>query len=242
MLGPDGLPVQVGPEILDAATFAAVQAELDRRRKASARDRSGRSRRASLLLGVGFCECGAPLTAGTTSTGKRRYACTESRKFGEAKCRIVQSVDGERLDEIAERRFLGLVGRLPVVEVVTVPGEDHTAEIRELRASLERLDEAWRVGAFEADPGTYADMRRGIQRRLQDLESRPATGPTAIERETGETFAHAWARASTETRRELMQSAGFRVYVGPARGRGRHADTEGRCSFAVGVGTVEEFD
>nr|WP_166462952.1 recombinase family protein [Amycolatopsis acidicola] len=242
VLGPDGAPVKRGPELLDAATFQALQEELDRRKAELPERRATRSPRASLLLNVAFCECGGRLVAGVTGHGGRRYACIESRAVKPDRCRIVQTVNAGPLEDYARREFLAVMGSQPVVEVILTPGVDYSAEIREARSSLERLDEAFTAGAYEGDVDTFTTLRRGIRSRIDRLEAEPARPPTTEVRETGRTFAELWAVGSTADRRDLMLRAGFRVEVGPARGRGRYARIEERFTPVWGPPEQETFD
>jgi len=190
VLGDDGLPVQIGPEILSAGEWEAVLAELDSRSRPGA----VRSRRGSApLYGVVFCSCGSRMLGGRNRRGERRYQCARTFRVGGVSptpdCRNVLA---EPVEEYATEHFLTLFGPRRVVEYVPVPGQSYAAEIRELRASLDRLDAAFRAGAFDGDAESYASMRRGLRSKIDELGARPTSPPRVEVRDLGVTYGMMW--------------------------------------------------
>lgn len=244
-MGDDGLPVQIGPEILSAGEWEAVLAELDSRSRPGA----VRSRRGSApLYGVVFCSCGSRMLGGRNRRGERRYQCARTfRVGGVSPTPDCGNVLAEPVEEYATKHFLTLFGPRRVVEYVPVPGQSYAAEIRELRASLDRLDAAFRAGAFDGDAESYASMRRGLRSKIDELGARPTSPPRVEVRDLGVTYGMMWETEGVDGRRELMRSLRFRVIVGPRTRRGRVSREEilARLSWEIDEDALldpESFD
>lgn len=226
VLGPDGLPQQMGPEILSAGEWELVLDALDKRSRRMPPDRAPRG--SAPLYGVIYCSCGEHMVS-RRSRGSAVYQCSRRSRAYEMEptpeCAVVLA---DVAEQYAEENFLEVFGPRHIVEYVPVPGEDYTAEIREVRAALDRLDGAYQAGAFDGDAQAYARMRTNLRERLADLESRPTTGPTVEERDLGVTYGMLWELSDTTSRRELMVRNHFRVVVGPRVRRGRTSRDEVR--------------
>jgi DNA invertase Pin-like site-specific DNA recombinase len=232
LLSEAGLPLRAGPELVSADEWELVQVALDARAQPRREQLSGVSPLHKVLL----CECGATMYASRNSDKSRRYICANgmSRTKGE-RCHIGGSVRADVAEEFSEREFLRLFGRMEVVVLETIPGQDHRPEMRELKGSLDRLDAAFAAGAFEGDPESYARMRRGLRGRLTELEAMPRTEAQTIEKPLGITFGMEWEASGVEQRRRLMLGTPFRVYVGPRvrRGRTTRAEVFGRLRTSM---------
>ncbi|PXY20890.1 hypothetical protein BAY60_25650 [Prauserella muralis] len=234
VLGPDGLPRSMGPELVTAGEWELVQEALEARSK---QRRAPRDAGHAPLFGVVHCACGSHMVSGRSRGGERRYVCLRARRTpGVEPCPVGGTIMGPPVEEFAEEQFLAMFGGLRVVEYRKIPGQDFSAEIRELEASLQRLDEAYQAGAYEGDVATYATMRKGVRAKLEDLRAQPTTEARTEEVDHGVTYGLMWELATdAEERRKLMLDCHFRVWVGPRVRQGRVSRDEVRARLSAGI-------
>ncbi|MGI8308960.1 recombinase zinc beta ribbon domain-containing protein [Saccharopolyspora hattusasensis] len=214
VLGPDGQPVQYGPPLVDRETWRDLQAELATRKDPNQRQKA----RKALLVGVAFCgHCGGKLyiTGSDNRDGRsrRRYGCIARRKGVDCPGPTLYA---DLLEPWVEKKFLRAVGRMMLRERIEHAGEDHRAEIADLRAQLTRLREHGRKGLYDDAPEEFATAVGALQGRLKELEARP-TETTFEEQITGETYAQRWASDGTLGKWNALISAGVRVELAPGR-------------------------
>ncbi|QIZ35104.1 hypothetical protein FDZ84_10670 [Saccharopolyspora sp. ASAGF58] len=167
---------------------------------------------------VAFCgHCGGKLyitgTDNRDGRSRKRYGCISRRKGVDCPGPALYA---DLLEPWVEKKFLRAVGRMMLIERIDTAGEDHRAEIADLKAQLSRLREHGRKGLYDDAPEEFATAVGALQRRLKDLESRP-TETTVEERITGETYAQRWASDGTKGKRNTLISAGVRVELAPGR-------------------------
>lgn len=124
------------------------------------------------------------------------------------------SVKADTADSALEALFLTLWGDEEVTRRVFVPGEDHSSELDQANATIERL-------RMESDAGlltTPDDERQWLERmRVQvakrdQLAATPSRAAGWVTETTGQTYAEVWDSAD---RRQLLIDAGVRfVLVG----------------------------
>jgi DNA invertase Pin-like site-specific DNA recombinase len=179
---------------------------------------AGRRNRASRLLsGLLTCpSCGGNLIAKnrTNTTGQDIYSC-QARARGRV-CERGVAVECERVEAEVERRFLGAVGRMEVVE--------QRVSVREV-AGLASVEEAIRdttdeLRAPEADVVALVERLSRLRAERDRLAAAPAT-PTTELVETGETFRELWDRLDYAGRRGLLISSGVEIAIAPAAQRGK---------------------
>lgn len=231
VLTPDGEPLRCGPELVTADEWDLLQTQAETLAAPYKKTTAVRTP----LYGVVLCQCGAAMVGSRNSDGSRRYICprSTSRVPADQRCRIAGSVRADVVEEYAEREFLALVGRMALTKRTTIPGRSTAGERKELEAALERLDAAYRAGAYDGDVESYAQMRKGLRRKLDALAAQPDTPATVELKETGITYQEMWDMEDEDGRRQLLLHNSFRVTVGPRvrRGRTSREEVETRLSF-----------
>ena len=191
---------------------------------------AGRRRKAARMLsGLLACPgCGGNLVVKTrrSSTGHSIYACQAAAQ-GRV-CAGGVAVECYRVEAVVEEAFLGLLGRLPVLEARRVSRP--VAELAAVAESITATTDAMRNPG--ADLGALAERLTRLHARRAALGEVPETRVEQIE--TGETFAEAWAAADYMWRRQALMNAGVVVTVAPARQRGKWDLARVRVEFLPG--------
>jgi hypothetical protein len=108
---------------------------------------------------------------------------------------------------------------------VFVPGEDHSAELEQVNATIDRP-------RMESDAGlltTDEDQRQWLERlkaqtaKRDQLAAMPSRAAGWVAEETGQTKAEAWKAATEGERRQLYLDAGLR-YVLARKGERSYFD------------------
>ncbi|BBX09509.1 recombinase family protein [Mycolicibacterium aichiense] len=224
VLDSEGDPIRMAPPTFDDATWAQIQ-------KAAQLRKIGRrnpSRSANPVLGVAFCGCtGCPacgVTEGICGASLAQQH-TKNRSGGEdyryyrcgrtpLNCNGV-TAKAEDVDFQLAHEFTYFRGDEPMTRKVFVPGEDRSAELEQVNATIERL-------RMESDAGlltTPEDERMWLERMKAQVAKRDQLAATpsraagwAIE-ETGQTKADAWKAADESERRQLYLDAGLRYLL-----------------------------
>jgi hypothetical protein len=208
-----GEPVLCGEPLISDQVWYRLQAEIDSR-AVNPVQRSD----AHPLLGVLYCgTCEGRMYQGWLAPGPnrkervRQYRCA-ARAHGR-ECAKPAYVVAAGVDVYAEREFLTAFGRWPVVEEITYPGIDHTAEIAELESVVAELGS--RIAELRGSAATVLlGQLQGRADRLDRLRQEPAREPRTEFRPTGSTYAELWASAGAQGRLAMMLDAGFRIDVG----------------------------
>jgi len=222
VIGDDGMPVMfTDTPLIEQHEWDQLQAILDGR--ATTRQRSHGS---ALLLGVVFCgRCGSKLYrwAATRPSGKTYsyYRCStwaHSERSPNGKCSF-KPVPADELESWVIGEVFGEHGHpadWPEMTKVFVPGEDHSAELDQVRRALDRVRRESDSGGYDYAGGdqAYADRVQRLTGRLKalsELPSRPATWELVP---TGRTWRTAFTSApSVEEQRALLLNAGVTVWA-----------------------------
>ncbi|MGW1023585.1 recombinase family protein [Streptomyces sp. NPDC002577] len=227
-----GEPVLAGEPLVDDETWRRLQAEMDTREPAGERNKSD----AHPLLGILFCgTCEGRLYQGWMAPGpnrkvaKRQYRCA-ARAHGRT-CGKPAYVTAEPVDAYVQEQFLDMFGAMELVEIITIPGVDHTAEIKELRFDVDAL--AARLTTLRGPAAdAVARQLQGRSDKLERLEAQPIIPARTEEVRTGVTYADSWrqakARGDVEECRKMLLDVGMRVTVGETYRGAR--DVAGRLS------------
>ncbi|MGO1048832.1 recombinase family protein [Crossiella sp. CA198] len=222
--------VRRGPEILTASEQQEVIDVMDAKKRGHVNTRRKGVR---LLYDLLFCGvCDARMVSGEAGAGRHRtrvYRCSLAALPGASKHKIV-AVTSRYVEEWVEAQFLAGFGRLEVVEVINDPGEDHSAEIAEVKKALKRLrDDRYVHNLFEGDEDAeqdylsrYRDLRER-QKYLEGLPFRPA-GENRVH--TGQSVAERWAELDEVGRRDLLVQHNVKVTVQPHTKAERRFDPE----------------
>jgi hypothetical protein len=156
-----------------------------------------------MLLGVLHCAvCGERLYYGSRAAGARyRHA---GRCPG-------GSYTASHVEAMIENGLLAEVGDVELCETITVPGENHDAEIKGVRESIKSLDAAYEAGDVLAS--TYGRMQARLEARLEHLESLPSTPDRIVRQPTGQTFSQKWAELDRPGREHFLREAGVTATI-----------------------------
>lgn len=226
VLDAEGEPIRLGPPTFDADTWKQIQEAAQLRRLGQRTP----TKTKNPVLGVAVCGCdgcpacgvdggicGASLAQQIT---RKRLASGEMGEWRTYRCgRTPLNCNGvsERAEDVDfqfTHQFNFFRGNEPMTRRVFVPGEDHSTELEQVNATIDRL-------RMESDAGlltTDEDQRVWLERmrvqvakrdHLASMPSRPAGWVTE---ETGQTKREAWLAASEQDRRQLYLDAGL-LYV-----------------------------
>jgi hypothetical protein len=206
-IGADGKVAHKFDGILTATEWRRLQVALDARPK-----RRGAVTNGSPLL-LGSIECGLCGTkmqrwnCGTKAAPRYAYRC--NRADGKKDLRGCRNQ--VRLDDADEWVSLWFTGFGPWAntELVTqtiVPGDDHAAEVSDIKAQIALLD---------PEDGDYDERLGALRAELARVKALPIEEPSIEETPTGQTVGELWSRLTTEQRRGYLVAGGVRVIVSP---------------------------
>lgn len=232
VLDGEGEPIRLGPPTFDADTWKQIQ-EAAQLRKIGQRTPSKTS---NPMLGVGVCGCtGCPACDGRHSgfggdgvsicgaslaqqITRKKLASGEPKEWRSYRCGRTplncngKSVNADTADKALEAYFLILWGEYEVTRRVFVPGEDHSHELEQVNAIIERL-------RMESDAGlltTPDDERQWLERMKAQVAKRdqlaaiPARAAGWVEETTGQTYEEVW---DSSDHRQLLIDAGVRFVL-----------------------------
>ena len=218
VLDAEGQPIRMAPATFDAATWDQIQTAAALRRGA----RRSPTDTANPMLGVGYCgACGASLQQQITRRASRLhpgetnvfryYRCSRTPKY----CRNV-SIKADDGDLLLEEAFLAAYGDEQVTRRVFVPGEDHSYELEQIRATIDRLRRESDAGLIESaeDERIYFERMKKLIERRKELEAMPRRSAGWVEEKSEETYREVWP---TEDHRQLLIDKGVRFVLKSAR-------------------------
>lgn len=188
------------PPIVDAATFARLQAAIAPSRRGKV------SNEPALLAGILFCaKCRGRMTRKRSPRKKvvhEAYRC-DGPWNGKSECgNFIRRQD---IDPWVEREFIGHFGDREVVRRVVIPGAGHDAEVELVEADLRALD---------FDDPRFQERQAELLAERARLRALPDDPDQVQEVGTGRTVAETWeAMDTTAERRDYLLSAGVKVYA-----------------------------
>src|SRR5687768_14615526 len=170
------------------------------------------------LVGILICKCGESMWSNTASGKGQKlfyYVCKTKRRKIE-RCQHSASWGMSLMHSILEEMFLQDLGELEITTKTYVPGQNRTAEIAELKDSIENL-----AGSLShLKPGSVAfnkvvkDLAE-YEETLAELEAIPVVPSHWREEGTGQTFGQWWnAHLDWFERADFVKKAGIRMVVG----------------------------
>ncbi|ORB67694.1 recombinase family protein [Mycolicibacterium tusciae] len=227
VLDAEGEPIRLGPPTFDDATWRQIQ-DAAQLRKLGQRTPS---KTANPVLGVAVCGCtGCPacgVTEGICGASlaqqftKRTLASGEDKVYRSYRCgRTPLNCNGvtsraEDVDFQLAHEFTYHRGDEPTTRRVFVPGEDHSTELEQVNATIDRL-------RMESDAGlltTPEDERQWLERmkaqvaKRDQLAAMPSRAAGWESEETGQTKREAWLAGDEAERRQLLLDAGVRYVL-----------------------------
>lgn len=160
-----------------------------------------------MLSGVLYCpRCGSGMhrmwARGWGGADRVPYYHCSGRQAPGRKCgNMVQcALADAAVDQIAARTF-----KAPVLAARTVPGEDHSAELEEIRYQIQRL------GSRDLPDDAYDAELSRLRAERDRLAALPAVPARVVEEPTGQTYAELWEALSTPERGPWLAAKGFRA-------------------------------
>ncbi|MBX7435532.1 recombinase family protein [Mycobacterium sp. Y57] len=239
VLDAEGEPIRLGPPTFDADTWTQIQ-QAAQLRKIGQRTPS---KTVNPVLGVAVCGCTGCPACGERLDGsicgsslaqqitRKALASGEMGEWRTYRCgRTPLNCNGvsARADDVdfqLAHEFGWFRGDEPMTRRVFVPGEDHSAELEQASATIERL-------RMESDAGlltTPDDERQWLERMKAQVAKRdrlaamPSRAAGWVTEDTGQTKAEAWRAADTGDRRQLYLDAGL-IYVQCRKGERSYFD------------------
>ena len=195
VLDGSGEPIRLAPPTFDPDTWKQIQAAAALR-KQNQRKPTGTT---NPMLGIGLCgRCGKSLAQSVLPDNRRYYRCAK-------KCRKV-FLRADIGDELLEETFLREWGDTPVTRRVFVQGEDHSHELEQVRATIDRLRRESDAGLVVSEEDERVDLAR-----MRSL----------IERRSNWGYAHSAGRLDHRgDRPDVPRSLAYRVTRGAAQAPG----------------------
>lgn len=201
----DGVtPVQFAPEVLDAVTYARVQAKL----KDLARPETNVPRSDTPFLG-GFVVCGKcswGFNGGQSSRKKPLYKCENG----------CGSIMADVVEPLVFAEFRERFGLEYVMRAVHTGGVDHSAVLEDLKASRERIMKAIAL----VDGPSLDDLAAKLTETNATIERLTAEHDpevTTTYEATATLLFELWDGADQDTRRMLLTERGLRITISPAK-------------------------
>lgn len=228
VLDSEGEPIRLGPPTFDDATWKQIQDAAQLRRIGQRRP----SKTTNPVLGVAVCGCTGCPACGEHEDGgicgsslaqqitRKKLASGEMGEWRTYRCgRTPLNCNGvsdraEDVDFQLAHDFTYFRGDEAMTRRVLVPGEDHSAELEQVNATIERL-------RMESDAGlltTPQDERLWMERlkaqvaKRDQLAAMPSRAAGWVTEEIGQTKREAWLAADEGERRQLYIDAGL-LYV-----------------------------
>jgi hypothetical protein len=99
---------------------------------------------------------------------------------------------------------------------VYIPGEDHTAELDDVKSRIAALREARYVkGEFDGDEEEWTALMAALRAKRQELEGLPQRKGGWQWREGDQTYAELWTSRDEQGRGELLKGSGITVKLFP---------------------------
>lgn len=213
VLDDNGEPQQVGPELLEADTFAAINSKLAARSRGAGVERSGKS----VLLHVARCSVCGDLMYRQQRTARGSdfalYICGTGAKRGGHKG---NGIKAKGLESVVEAEFLKVLGRFDLMREALTGGRNVAQELRETESAIEHL--AANLAYLAPDghaAGVALRQLAALETKLKGLQAEAAIPVGVTYVPTGRTIAEEWKRRGTAGRNELLRDFRVSVTVSP---------------------------
>ncbi|MET9147318.1 recombinase family protein [Streptomyces sp. NPDC004042] len=201
----DGVtPVQFAPEVLDAVTYARVQAKL----KELARPETNVPRSDTPFLG-GFVVCGkcsGGFVGGVSKRKKPLYKCGNG----------CGSIMADVVEPLVVAEFREQFGLEHVMRAVHTGGVDHSVPLADLAASRERIMKAITLVNGPSLDDLAAKLTE-TNATIERLTAEHDPEVTVTYEATATLLFELWDGADQDTRRKLLAEQGLRMTISPAK-------------------------
>lgn len=204
-----GNPVQIAEPLIPHARFREIQAETARRKTLNAPRRDAG---VGPLLGVIRCrECRGPVYFNTQRTQRKHGVYTYT--YYRWECGHSGQIRADLATEEVHDTFIKVVGAYPRLTPKLVQATDHTEELEQAQANYKAVEVSQREARSDWERDRIRKQLRSLGDRIAELGKLPQSPARVEYRETGETYAEAWARMDTQERRLLMLDTGVQAFV-----------------------------
>jgi site-specific DNA recombinase len=216
VLDSDGEPIVLAPPTFEPDEWRQIQTA------AALRQLSQRtpSKTSNPMLGVGFCGvCGASL-AQQISRRKNKTGVNVHRYYRCGRtplnCNGV-TVRADIGDELLEQTFLDQWGDTKVARKVFVAGEDHSEELEQVNATIDRLRRESDAGLLTTpeDERVWLARLKAQTARRDELASIPYRAAGWVMEESDQTYREVWPDSD---HRQLLIDKGIRFVLQPSVG------------------------
>lgn len=212
----DGEPIIMADPIFDVPTFRQLQNALGERSQDGSRTRN-----TAPLMGITFCGvCKGPayrqpdyVNKKTGRTRRGIYLCYGKWVQGKSSCPGVRIFEADLMARV-NSAFLENIGPLDRPEKKFIPGSDHLAELESVESALDNLQGESDRGLIR-DQQKYLDRLGALLAKKEKLAALEALPDRWEERPSGKTWGQWWDESPEEWRRDLLLSAGLKVWLYP---------------------------
>ncbi len=227
VLDSEGEPIRLGPPTFDADTWTQIQKAAQLRKLGQRTP----SKTANPVLGVAVCGCtGCPacgVTEGICGASLAQQLSRKKTKSGQVnehryyRCgRTPLNCNGvvaraEDVDFQFTYEFNYFRGDEPMTRSVFVPGEDHSVELEQVNATIDRLRLESDAGLLTTpdDEAAWLERMRAQVAKRDQLAAMPSRSAGWVTEETGQTKEEAWKAADVSERRQLYVDAGMKYVL-----------------------------
>lgn len=234
--GDDGLPVRVGPALGTDSEWKQLQEILEKKPRT-------RTEGAAPLLDVAWCDCGGKYhlwqVMRKLKTGPKTFRYYRCERANRKLCDAA-ALNADYVEALVPAYVCWptILGQLEVERKVLIPGEDHTAELAQVRDAIQRLTEEKNAAEDwdDEDEGAYSSRLGKLRARRKRLSALPQRSDEWRSVGTGETYAQLWERSTWAERRRLLIDGVFTVVAyRPKSGKGG-ASGQGETQILIAPG------
>ncbi|TKA09448.1 hypothetical protein FCI23_22955 [Actinacidiphila oryziradicis] len=234
--GDDGMPVRVGPALVNDSEWARLQSVMEKKTRT-------RTEGAAPLLDVAWCDCGAKYhlwqVTQKLKSGPKRYRYYRCERSNKKQCDAA-AIKADYLEALVSAYVCWptILGELEVERKVLIPGEDHTAELAQVRDAVQRLTNEKDAADDwdDEDERAYLSRMAKLRERRRRLAALPQRADEWRMVGTGETYAQLWERSDWPERRRLLIDGVFTVVAyRPKSGQGG-ASSQGETQILMAPG------
>jgi site-specific DNA recombinase len=215
VIGPDGQPVRIAPELWDRATRTALIAKCAPKRKGNRAPKG-----THLLTGRGTCgQCNGRLWV-SGPNGIPTWGCTARVRGVPASqhCKPAPTIYMATLDQQVTEFFISRYGAGERMEQRWDPGTGYAGRIAELEHNRNRLKDDRRAGLYDApdEQVWFRTEYKRITQEIAELKKLPERPSAMRLMPTGQTVAEAWQEAPDDAaRREMLAEYNVHVVLFP---------------------------
>lgn len=219
VIGDDGMPLRIAEPTFTDKEWTGIQHRLAETEGSHHQRTAGV---ASPHLDVLICKCGKNLYRNRHFVQRK----TRGGQMDNYSCRNRAHMTGkipalppagtlptEDVHRLIETLLLEQYGEQSRMRKVFVPGEDHSAELEQVKAAIERLRDDREAGDYDGDEAGYRSRMDRLRTNRDRLAAMPHRPDGWRLEDTGEKWADWWRSADERERRDELIRTGVKVYM-----------------------------